>query len=420
MPVAGAQPADSDGRGVGTLPEMPGDDDDDDPRRPPPHPLDRTWIHPSELGAARATPVGPPARTAPRGRGWRREVGLAVTAGAIGALATVLVLAAVGAFDTQTPSAARTTSIPLSTDAAAIATRVAPGIAAIATTAAAGTERRGSGIVVGPHELLTTATVVDGAEGGRVTVSVTPGHEHVATVRASDPVTGLVLLRVPGVRMQPAQLGNPEDVRAGDWVVAVGRMATSGPWVTSGVVTATRGWTQDADGVAHPGLINTSTAVIDEARGGALVDGRGRIVGILAMTGAGAPRASAMPADMADEVATQLTENGKATHGALGVQARDTSAGPVVNEVVAGSSAAHAGVRVDDRIVAVDATETPDTATLVYELRRRQAGAHTRVTLQRGKHRVVVTATLDDAATTSSTTTPGGMAPLSLTLAGPG
>jgi S1-C subfamily serine protease len=399
---------------------MPGSDDDDDPRRPPPHPLDRTWIHPSELGAARATPSGAPSRPAAPGHSWRRDAAFAVTAGAIGALATVLVLAAVGAFDAEPRPPARTTSVPVSTDAAAIAARVAPGVAAIAVTAGAGNERRGSGIVVGPHELLTTKDVVGAADTtGAIRVSVVSGHEHRATVGAADPVSGLVLLRVPGVRMQPAQLGTPEDVRAGDWVVAVGRMATSGPWVTSGVVTATRGWTQGADGVAHPGLITTNTAVVDEARGGALVDGRGRIVGILAMTGAGTPRASAMPADMADEVATQLTEKGRATHGALGVQARDTGAGPVVTEVVAGSSAARAHVRVDDRIVAIDAAATPDTATLVYELRLRQAGTNARVTLQRGKHRVVVTATLDDAAA-SSAAAAGGAAPLSLTLAGPG
>jgi S1-C subfamily serine protease len=399
---------------------MPGSSDDDEAGRPPPHPLDRPWIHPAELGASRSAPAGRAARPHPTGRSWRREAALAVTAGAIGALATVLVLAAVGAFDTEPREAARATSLPVSTDAAAIATQVAPGIAAIATTAGTGTERRGSGIVVGPHELLTTSAVVDAAAGaGTVTVSVTPGHRHSATVRASDPVTGLVLLRVEGMRMQPAALGAPRDVRAGDWVVAVGRTAMSSPWVTSGVVTATHGWTQDPDGVSHPGLINTSTAVSEEARGGALVDGRGHIVGILAMTGSGAPRAAAMPADMAGEVAAQLTETGKATHGALGVRARDASPGPAVTEIVDGSSAARAGLRVDDRIVALDDTATPDTSTLVYELRRRQAGTRTRVTVQRGKHRVAVTATLDDAET-ATTTTSGGMSPLALAVKGSG
>ncbi len=344
---------------------------------------------------------------------------LAVTAGAVGALATVLVLAAIGAFDTEPGRAARTTSVPLSTDAAAIAGRVAPGIAAIAATAGL-TETRGSGIVVGPHELLTTREVVAAAAGtGSIEVSVTPGHRHAAEVRATDAVTGLVLLDVPGVRMQPAQLGAASEVQAGDWVAAVGRTATSGPWVTSGVVTATHGWTQDADGIAHPGLINTSTAVSDEARGGALVDGRGHIVGILAMTGAGAPRAAAMPADMAGEVAAQLTETGTATHGALGVRARDANPGPEVTEVVGGSSAAHAGVKVADRIVALDQTATPDTATLVYELRRRQAGTRAQLTVQRGKHRITVTATLDDAAATTAPAA-AGTSPVALVVRAPG
>jgi S1-C subfamily serine protease len=348
---------------------------------------------------------------------------VAVTAGAIGALATVIVLAVAGAFDGESRPTARTTAVPASTDAAAIAGRIAPGIAAIVTTAAAGTERRGSGIVVGPHELLTTAPVVEGAAGGVVSVSIATGHQHRATVRAEDPLTGLVLLEVNGMRMQPARFGAAADVRAGDWVVAVGRTAANGPWVTSGVVTATHGWTQDADGVARPGLISTSTAVVDEVRGGALVDGRGHIVGILAMTASGAPRAAAMPADMAGDVASQLVEHGKATHGSLGVRARDTASGPIVTEVVEDSGAARAGLRVDDRIVAVDATTTTDTAALVYELRRREAGARTRITIERGKQRRVVTATLDDAAAiaspTPSTSTPTA-APLAFAVPGTG
>jgi S1-C subfamily serine protease len=397
---------------------MPGPEPDDEAHRPPPHPLDRPWIHPSELGAGRSAAP----RTADRERSarssWRRDAVLTVTAGAIGALATVLVLAALGAFDNE-PRAARTTAVSWSTDAAAVAGQVAPGVAAVVATGA--TTSRGSGIVVGPHELLTTHPVVAAADSsGTIAVSISPGHHHPARIRASDPTTGLVLLAVPGVRMQPARLVAADGVRAGDWVVAVGRTATSEPWVTSGVVTATRGWTQGADGTAHAGLINTSTAVADDALGGALVDGRGRVVGILAMTGAGTPHASAMPADMADEVADQLAATGKATHGALGIGARDASPGPAVTEVVTGSSAARAGIHVEDRVVAVDGTATPDTATLVYELRRRPAGTATRVTLQRGKRRITVTATLDDAAASTTTTQPAGAAPVSLTLAGPG
>jgi S1-C subfamily serine protease len=397
---------------------MPGSERDDEAHRPPPHPLDRPWIHPSELGASRSQAVREPERRPGSGRTWRRDAALAVTAGAIGALATVVVLAAVGAFDTEPRQAARTTSVSLSTDAAAVAARVAPGIVAVAATAGSAASR-GSGIVVGPHEILTTRDVVAAAERtGTIAVSLRTGHAHPAHVRATDPFTGLVLLDVPGMRMEPARLGPTTDVRAGDWVVAVGRSATTDPWVTSGVVTATRGWTQDGNGDLHAGLINTSTAVSDDARGGALVDGRGRIVGILAMTGAGAPRAAAMPADLAADVVDQLSTTGRATHGALGVGAREAAPGPVVTQVVAGSSAARAGILVGDRVLAVDGTPTPDTATLVDELRRREAGSAARITVQRARRRLTVTATLDDAA--GSSTPSSGMAPVSLTVAGTG
>jgi S1-C subfamily serine protease len=398
---------------------MPGFDADDEGGRPPPHPLDRPWIHPSELGGPRRRGRGDAERARPPGRSWRHDAVLALTAGAVGALATVVALALAGAFDTETARPLRDTSLPVSTDAAAVASRIAPGVAAVAATAASGAERRGSGIVVGPHELLTTTPVVAGVDaGGTIRVSWTPGRQHVARVRASDPVTGLSLLAVDGMRMQPARLGATDTVRAGDWVVAVGRTATNGPWVTSGVVTATGGWTQDADGIAHPGLIATSTEVVDDARGGALVDARGHIVGILSMTGS--PRAAAMPADVAGDVASQLTEHGRATHGALGIAARDEVAGPTVQSVTAGSAADHAGIRTGDRILAVDTTPTQDTATLVDELRRRRAGARTEITVQRGKQRRTLTATLDDTESTVTASPTVGTAPLSLAVTGSG
>ena len=85
--IPGARGADDGEEAVGTLPEMPGPERDDEAHRPPPHPLDRPWIHPSELGAARSATARPAARGPSGGRSWRRDAALAVTAGAIGALA---------------------------------------------------------------------------------------------------------------------------------------------------------------------------------------------------------------------------------------------------------------------------------------------------------------------------------------------
>ncbi len=403
----GRRAAESSRKAVGTLPEMPGFDAEDDDNRPPPHPLDRPWIHPSELGAARvATPS-----SAPRPR-RRRELAIAIGAGAAGAIATVGVLAVLGAFDRDaTPARATTAHLPAAA-AAAIAARVAPGIAAVSSAAGTAVERRGSGIVVGAHAVLTTTEAVATPAGTSVDVVVPAGRARSAVVRAVDGMAGLVLLDVPGASLTPARLRAPSTLRAGDWVVAVGRTPMNGPWVTSGVITATGGWTTDADGTRHAGLISASTALAEEARGGALVDGQGRIVGILAATATN--RAAAMPADVAHDVARQLAARGWASHGALGIRATDSATGPVVVDVSAGSGAAAADVRADDRIVALDGDPTRDTATLVAGLRRRAAGTHVDLTVRRDGRTLHLRARLDDAA--DGTTTPGaGMSPASLT-----
>ena len=248
---------------------MPGIEDDDDATRPPPHPLDRTWLHPSELFAAarsEAVPPADPGRSASP-RSWRRDVLLTVAAGAIGAVAAVAILGIVGAFEREKPRLAVAPRPNGTADAAQIGAQVAPGIAAVISTVD-GTEQRGSGIAVGPHEILTTASVIDGptANGTGIEISVANGHRHAAKEIGRDPVTGLVLLSVPTLRIEPAQLANTRGLRAGDWVAAVGRNATSGPWITSGVVTATGGWSTDSSGGTHAGMIATNTTLANEAR----------------------------------------------------------------------------------------------------------------------------------------------------------
>ena len=385
---------------VDSISEMPGtEDDDDEATRPVPHPMDRTWVHPSELFAAQqpaAAPVSPPST---HRRSWRRDVLIALTAGTVGAMATISILGIIGAFDrdpTRTASGAANETSP--SDAAQIASRVVPGVAAVITVAG-GVERRGSGVAVGDHQLVTTSVVVDTTNdvGAVVEVCISNGARHPATVIGRDPVTGLVLLSIPTLRLDPARLGGSDRLRAGDWIVAVGRTDTSGPWVTSGVVTATGGWTDDPTGTKHAGLINTNADLVDNARGGALVDGAGNVVGILAGAGSGPTRTAAVPSDVVVDVAQQLESQGWVSHGALGVRANDTEGGVTVAEVAPGSSAATAGLRVGDRITAIDGIPTPDTATLVVTVRRRPAGQHVIVTVVRNRRDHRLAAVLDRA-----------------------
>lgn len=338
---------------------------------------------------------------------------LTLAAGTIGAVATVAVLGGVGAFDHPNNARPVSAHLPAGTaDAASVAAQVIPGIAAVITTVD-GNERRGSGIAVGPHEILTTTSVVDGTvgSGALVEVCLANGHRHTAREVGRDPMTGLVLLKVPGLSMTPARLVNADNLRAGDWIAAIGRTATSGAWVTSGVVTAVGEWSTDSAGTSHAGMITTNTEFAEVARGGALVDERGRVVGILAGTTAPA-RGAAMSSDVANNVATQLAAKGWASHGALGLRATDTRAsGSSVTDITAGASADTAGIKVGDRVIAIDAVGTPDTATLVYELHRRTAGQRVRVTVVRGTRTVRLTAVLDGAIPPTSGSTPPSSSP---------
>ncbi len=389
---------------------MPGFEDDDEGTRPPPHPLDRTWLHPSELFAAARTEADASAAATSSPRNWRRDIALTVAAGTIGAVAAVALLGVVGVFERDRPRSVPPVRSAGAEDAAQVAEQVVPGVAAVITTVDR-EESRGSGIAVGAHEVLTTTAVIGDAArttpGATIEVCVANGHRHRAEVIGGDPLTGLVLLKVPSLPFEPVSLTAGGGLRAGDWVAAIGRTASSGTWVTSGVVTATGGWTPGPTGTVHAGMIATNTQLADEARGGALVDRDGNVVGILAVSGV------ATPVDMAAEVASQLVERGWASHGSLGIRAADAAAGgATVVEVTPGSSAERAGLRVGDRIVAIDGTRAADSAALVYGLRRRPAGRRVLVRVVRGKLTRVLSATLDDAPAAPTTPSPDPATPV--------
>ena len=375
--------------------KMPGFEDDDEGTPPLPHPLDRTWLHPSELFPTARTEGRTSSATPTHHRTWRRDIVLTVAAGTIGAVAAVTLLGIAGTFERERARPAPPVRLAGAEDAARVAAKVVPGVTAVITTVES-SESRGSGIAIGAHEVLTTSAVVGDAAravpGTTIEICVANGRRHPATVVGRDSVTGLVLLRVPTLPLRPVSLALGDRLRAGDWVAAVGRTASTSTWVTSGVVTATGGWTPDLAGTFQAGMITTNTQLADDARGGALVDRDGKVVGILATSGA------ATPVDMAADVAAQLGSQGWASHGSLGIRAADAKAGGAsVVEVAPGSGAERAGLRVGDRIIAINGSRTADSAALVYELRRRTAGRRVQLRVVRGKVTSVRAATLDDA-----------------------
>ncbi len=279
-----------------------------------------------------------------------------------------------------------------------IVATLAPSVVAV-RTARGGETGQASGVCMQAGQVITSAHAVDGA--GMVAVVTSDGHTLPAGVTASDPVSDLAILTVDGRSTQPAQLGVSAGLEVGQQVIGV---AASGsgrhPWADVGEVGALNRAFVWGDGVSVPGLIQTDMTAGTEHSGGALVDNRGAVVGILVVPPDSPTSGFALPIDQARDIAAQLTARGTAEHGWLGVWATDDTdrvgGGARVQGVVPGSPADRAGVAQGDVIVEVgkagSTTAISSVAQLMSEVGRRKPGERVNVALyrDRGKRRVGV------------------------------
>jgi len=256
---------------------------------------------------------------------------------------------------------------------AGVAERLAPSVANLRVT------RRtrgghmpagaGSGVVLTPDGfLLTSAHVVTGP-GRRGRAAFVDGRELSFTVIGSDALSDLAVLRADATDLSPAELGDAEALRVGQLVMAIGNPNGFAGSVTAGVVSALgRSLPAQAGRTVRiiDNVIQTDAALNPGNSGGALVDGRGRVVGINTAV-AGVGLGLAVPIDsVTRKVIGALMTDGRVRRAYLGIaggprplppQARarwGADSGLEVIEVVDGSPAARAGLRPEDLIVAVD------------------------------------------------------------------
>jgi S1-C subfamily serine protease len=242
----------------------------------------------------------------------------------------------------------------------AVSERLAPSVANLR-----GARGSGSGVVVtGDGFIVTSAHVVERVR--RIRASFVDGTEHEAEVVGRDPLSDLAVLRAEGNALVPADLGDATRLRVGQLVVAIGNPHGFNFSVTAGVVSAVGRSLPTRGGRIVDNVIQTDASLNPGNSGGALADGRGRVVGInTAVAGVGLGLAVPIN-DATRAIIAGLMRDGKFRRAYLGISADGRplpprlarelgrSAGVEVVEVVAGSPAAAAGLRPEDLIVAVD------------------------------------------------------------------
>ena len=258
-----------------------------------------------------------------------------------------------------------------------VAERLSPSVASLRSRGGGG-----SAVAITPDGfLLTSAHVVQRSR--KVRASFTDGRELMAEVIGSDPLSDLAVLRTSDDSLHPATLGDAEKLRVGQLVVAIGNPHGFSGSVTAGVVSAIGRSLPTRSGAATrwvDNVIQTDAALNPGNSGGALADGLARVVGInTAVAGIGLGLAVPIN-DTTRRVIGSLMTEGRYRRAWIGIAggprplpprlaaALQQSGGVEVVEVVADSPAAHAGLRAEDLIVAVDGSAVQGVDDLMREI----------------------------------------------------
>ncbi len=268
----------------------------------------------------------------------------------------------------------------------------------------------GSGVIIDAEEglIVTNNHVVEDADS--VTVTLYNNREFTAEVVGTDARTDLALLRIDPDGLVELALADSDDVRVGDFVIAIGNPFGLAHTVTSGIVSALdRGGLNDEN---YEDFIQTDASINPGNSGGALIDLHGRLVGvntaILSRGGGNIGIGFAIPANMIQAVVDQLLEYGEVKRGVLGVHVQNVTEdlarafkleedeGALVASVVPDSSADKAGIKPGDVIVAVNNKKIKEYSDLRNVIGLLRVGQEVTVELVRDGKRQVVKAEIAD------------------------
>ncbi|WP_182046488.1 S1C family serine protease [Curtobacterium sp. ME26] len=320
----------------------------------------------------------------------------------------------------------------------AVAAQATPSVVTInvSSGSAGGT---GSGVVFSKDGYIVTNTHVVTLDGdsanGTITVTTSDGKIYPAKLVGTDPTVDLAVIKIDATDMKPISFADSSDLNVGDTAVAIGAPLGLSNTVTDGIVStldrsiqvassapsqggdSNEGGNGNGSPFEFPGngggsgtkttvslpVIQTDAPINPGNSGGALLDSKGKLIGInVAIASAGSSQSSdsqsgsigvgfSIPSNLVERVANEIRENGSATHGLLGATVGDasedanaTQMGALIKSVSSGGAAADAGLQKGDVVTKIGSATVSDATDLTAQVRYFAGGAKTTITYVRG------------------------------------
>jgi len=270
----------------------------------------------------------------------------------------------------------------------------------------------GSGVIITPDGYIATNNhVVENAS--KITVVLDDKRKYVAELVGTDPETDLALLKIKEKKLKYLGFGNSDDIKVGEWVIAVGNPFNLNSTVTAGIVSAKGrniNLLRQNSEYAIENFIQTDAAVNPGNSGGALVNTSGQLIGIntaiASKTGSYAGYSFAVPVNIAKKVLDDILKYGEVKRAILGVRIQDLTSdlaeengikdikGVFVPAVVEGSAAEKAGLKDGDVILAIDGEEVNKASELQEAISQYHPGNEVKVLLNRDGNKITKNVTL--------------------------
>lgn len=270
----------------------------------------------------------------------------------------------------------------------------------------------GSGVIISADGYIVTNNHVV-ADADELTVTLNDNKEYSARIIGTDKTTDLALIKIDGKNLPAITIANSENIKVGEWVLAVGNPFNLTNTVTAGIVSA-KGRSLYKNGVES--FIQTDAAINPGNSGGALVNTRGELIGINAMlysqTGSFSGYGFAIPTSIMNKVVDDLKTYGTVQRAVVGIQGSDvknyvdgqkeqgkdidlgTMEGIYVAKVTEESAAEEAGLKEGDVIIAIDGKEMNKMADMQEYLAKKRPGDKVTVTYLREKKKNTKSITL--------------------------